>query len=32
MSSTVQIILLAIAVVFGVLYLLRRRARLRKED
>jgi hypothetical protein len=32
MSPTVQIILLAIAVVFGVLYVMRRRARLRKED
>ena len=32
MSSTTQMILLGIAVVFGVLYMLRRRARLRKED
>ena len=32
MSSTVQMILLGIAAVFGVLYVLRRRSRLRKED
>ena len=32
MSSTLQLILLGVAVVFGVLYVVRRRARLRKED
>ena len=32
MSSTTNIILLAIAAVFGVLYMMRRRARLHDED
>ena len=32
MSPTMNIILLVVAAVFGVLYMLRRRARLRSED
>ena len=32
MSPTVQLILLVITAVFGVAYVMRRRARLRKED
>jgi hypothetical protein len=32
MSSTLQIVLLAVAIVFGLLYMFRRRSRLRKED
>jgi hypothetical protein len=32
MSSTVNLILLGVAVVFGVLYMMRRNSRLRSED